>query len=242
MLLFSCRKHQSFPFSIFRVDRIQKDALSYPAEGIAMLFIGICGASGSGKTTLAEELCRSIGDASSYILNQDAYYIDHSELPFEQRCKLNYDEPSIFDHEALYQDVQALMRGECIQKKDYDFTLHARCDTKQLIHPVDVLIAEGIHAFHDQRLCDLMFLKLYIKVEPDICLLRRINRDIIVRKRSIESISAQYLSTVKPMYDKYIRNYVSSADIIVARGGKNAKIVEVLAGYLRQALKAESNE
>lgn len=207
-----------------------------------MLFIGICGASGSGKTTLADELCKAIGGASSYVLNQDAYYTDHSELPFEERCKLNYDEPGIFDHEALYQDVKALLRGESIQKKDYNFSLHARCDSNQIISPVDVLIIEGIHAFHDERLCDLMFLKLYINVDPDICLLRRINRDITERKRSIDSISAQYLETVKPMYDKYIRNYISSADVIVTRGGKNAKIVEILAGYLRNALDGETDK
>lgn len=201
-----------------------------------MLFIGICGASGSGKTTLADELCKTVGAATSYVLNQDAYYIDHSELPFDERCRLNYDEPGIFDHDALYEDVKALLRGESIEKKDYDFSLHTRCDSRQTISPVDVLVVEGIHAFHDRRLCDLMFLKLYINVEPDICLLRRINRDITERKRSIDSISAQYLQTVKPMYDKYIRNYISSADVIVTRGGKNAKIVEILAGYLRNAL------
>ena len=202
-----------------------------------MLFIGICGASGSGKTTLSDELCKAMGDdISTYILNQDSYYIDHSDLTFEQRTQLNYDEPSIFDHEALYQDVKCLMAGESISKKDYDFTQHARCDSQQLISPCDVLILEGIHALHDARLCELMFLKMYINVEPDICLLRRINRDIKERKRSIDSISTQYLTTVKPMYDKYIRNYISDADIIVTRGGKNARIVDILAGYMRNSL------
>ena len=202
-----------------------------------MLFIGICGASGSGKTTLSEELCKAMGDKiSTYVLNQDAYYIDHPELTYEQRTKLNYDEPSIFDHEALYEDVRCLLRGEPIEKKDYDFTRHARCDSKQLIHPCDVLILEGIHALHDARLGELMFLKLYINVEPDICLLRRINRDIKERQRSIDSISSQYLTTVKPMYDKYIRNYISLADVIVTRGGKNARIVDILAGYMRNSL------
>ncbi|HOQ62496.1 MAG TPA: uridine kinase, partial [Clostridia bacterium] len=99
-------------------------------------------------------------------------------------------------------------------------------------------ILEGIHAFYDKRLYEKMFLKLYINVEPDICLLRRINRDIKERARSIDSISAQYLATVKPMYDKYIRNYIHQADVIVTRGGKNARIVEILAGYLRDSLES----
>ena len=207
-----------------------------------MLFIGICGASGSGKTTLSEELCKALGNSSTYVLNQDAYYFNHPELSFEEKTKLNYDEPSIFDHETLYQDVRQLLEGQPIEKKDYDFSLHERCDSKQLIYPSDVLIMEGIHAFHDARLCELMFLKLYINVEPDICLLRRINRDITERKRSIDSISAQYLNTVKPMYDKYIRNYITSADVIVTRGGKNARIVDILAGYVRNALLDSSSD
>ena len=105
-----------------------------------------------------------------------------------------------------------------------------------MIEPADVLIVEGIHAFYDERLNDLMFLKLYINVEPDICLLRRINRDILERGRAIESISDQYLRTVKTMYEKYIRNYAHQADVIVTRGGRNARVVDIIAGYLRDEL------
>ena len=203
-----------------------------------MLFIGICGASGSGKTTLARELVRDMGVAS-IVLNQDAYYLDHPDLTFEERVKLNYDEPCIFDHDLLYEDVCRLMRGESITRKAYNFAGHCRSDTNEIISPAPVLILEGIHAFYDPRLREMMFLKLYINVEPDICLLRRINRDILERGRQIENISEQYLTTVKPMYEKYIRNYVNDADVIVTRGGKNARIVEILAGYLRDELKKE---
>ena len=200
-----------------------------------MVFIGICGASGSGKTTLAKELCRAIG-ASSALLNQDAYYLDHPELTFEERTKLNYDEPFIFDHDLLYQDARMLMAGQSVTRKAYDFTQHRRTESSEIIKPADVLIVEGIHAFFDERLTKMMFLKLYINVEPDICLLRRISRDISERGRSIESISVQYLSTVKPMYDKHIRNYINLADVIVAHGGRNARIVDILAGYVRDEL------
>ncbi len=200
-----------------------------------MLFIGICGPSGSGKTTLSHELLKAVG-SSGAVINQDVYYFDHPDLSFEERSGLNYDEPSIFDHDLLLSDIAALLEGRPINKKGYDFTLHRRCDTEELIHPVSLLVVEGIHAFFDRRLCDRMFLKLYISVEPDICLLRRVNRDIKERGRSIDSITNQYLSTVKPMYDKYIRNYINHADVIVTRGGKNARVVEILAGYLRDAL------
>lgn len=200
-----------------------------------MLFIGICGASGSGKSTLADSLARRLGDRC-YVLQQDAYYLDHPDLTFEERSVLNYDEPSIFDHDLLLHDVQALLSGKPITRKAYDYAQHRRADTEDVIQPPDVLILEGIHCFHDPRLCRLMYLKLYMNVEPDICLLRRIQRDIKDRGREIDGISMQYLATVKPMYDKYIRNYVNEADVIVARGGKNARIVDILAGYVQDEL------
>ena len=200
-----------------------------------MLFIGICGASGSGKTTLARELVRDMG-VKSVVLTQDTYYLDHPDLSFEERVKLNYDEPCIFDHDLLYEDVCRLFRGENITRKGYDFTLHRRHDTDEIISPAPVLILEGIHAFYDPRLREKMFLKLYINVEPDICLLRRIRRDIKDRGRDIDSISAQYLATVKPMYDQYIRNYIHDADVVVMKGGKNTRIVPILAGYLQSTL------
>jgi len=200
-----------------------------------MIFIGICGASGSGKSTLADSLAAALGDRC-FVLQQDCYYKDHSHLPFEERCLLNYDEPSIFDHDALLQDVTDLMNGKAITRKGYDYANHRRADTEEIITPPDVLILEGIHCFHDQRLLDLMYLKLYMNVDADICLLRRIERDINERGRSIDSISNQYRSTVRPMFEQYIRNYVNLADVIVARGGKNARIVEILAGYVSDEL------
>ena len=203
-----------------------------------MLFIGICGASGSGKSTLAYELVWDMG-VHSLVLNQDAYYLDHPDLTFEERTRLNYDEPFIFDHDLLYRDVCSLMEGKSITRKAYDFSQHRRSDTDEIIDPtgVEVLIVEGIHAFYDQRLLDKMFLKLYINVEPDICLLRRIRRDIKDRGRQIDNIAQQYLTTVKPMYDQYIRNYIHSADVVVMKGGKDTRIVPILAGYVQNTLK-----
>jgi len=170
------------------------------------------------------------------VLQQDCYYRDHSHLSFEERVVLNYDEPEIFDHDLLLEDVKKLLSGQAITRKRYDYAQHRRADTDEWIQPPEVLILEGIHSFHDPRLCELMYLKLYMKVEPDICLLRRIQRDIKERGREIDGISMQYLSTVKPMYDKYIKNYVNSADVIVAHGGKNARIVDILTGYVADEL------
>jgi len=200
-----------------------------------MLMIGICGASGSGKSTLAQELCNAIGDGCT-VINHDSYYRDHPHLTFEERCLLNYDEPDIFDHDLFLEDMKKLLNGEPITKKQYDYANHCRADSEELIYPTPVVIIEGIHVFYDERLCELMFLKLYMSVEPDVCLLRRISRDINERGRSIDSISMQYLTTVKPMFDKHIRNYIELADVIVAHGGRNARIVQILAGYVRHEL------
>lgn len=206
-----------------------------------MLVIGICGASGSGKSTLASELCSAIGNGC-LVLNHDSYYKDHSHLSIAQRVGLNYDEPDIFEHDLVLKDVRALRKGDFITRKHYDYVQHRRADKQELIHPPKVLIIEGIHVFRDKRLCDEMFLKLYMSVEPDICLLRRISRDINERGRKIDNIAEQYLSTVKPMYDQYIRNYIDLADVIVARGGKNARIVDILAGYVRDTISGGANE
>ena len=201
-----------------------------------MLFIGICGASGSGKSTLADELATMV-NRSILIINQDAYYLDHPDLSFEERCRLNYDEPSVFDHDLLLEDVKKLLAGERVPKKRYDYTRHCRADVPGVfMEPHDVIIVEGIHAFYDPRLRDMMDMKLYMHVESDICLLRRIERDIKERGRQIDNISMQYTTTVKPMFDQYIRNYEQYADVIVAGGGKDAKITEILAGYINNDL------
>ena len=141
---------------------------------------------------------------------------------------------------ALLQDVTDLMNGKAITRKGYDYANHRRADTEEIITPPDVLILEGIHCFHDPRLLELMYLKLYMNVDADICLLRRIERDIKSRGRSIDSISEQYRSTVRPMFEQYIRSYINLADVIVARGGKNARIVEILTGYVSDELNKRS--
>ncbi|MBO5536026.1 MAG: uridine kinase [Clostridia bacterium] len=201
-----------------------------------MLFIGICGASGSGKSTLAQELATMV-NKSILIINQDAYYFDHPDMTFEERCHLNFDEPGIFDHDLILRDITSLLDGQRVPRKRYDYTRHCRADqTDEFLEPHDVIILEGIHAFYDERLRNQMDLRLYMHVESDICLLRRIQRDIVERGRDIDNIANQYMTTVKPMFDQYIRNYEQYADVIVAGGGKNAKITEILAGYINNDL------
>ena len=200
-----------------------------------MLIIGICGASGSGKSTLAKALAARLEKPCVYI-KQDSYYRDHPDLSCEERSHLNYDEPEIFEHDVLREDLLRLREGKPITTKDYDYTQHRRCDPGALTQPADVVLIEGIHVFYDPLVRELMDFKIYVQVDPDVCLLRRVKRDIRDRGRSIESIYRQYLETVKPMYEKHIRNYVEYADVIVARGGKNARIVDILAHYINSGM------
>ena len=203
-----------------------------------MLIIGICGASGSGKSTLAEELQARLNQKCLYI-KQDSYYRDHPDLTYEQRTQINYDMPEAFEHDALCADLCALAEGKPITAKNYDYTQHRRADTAEMIEPADVILIEGIHTFYDPAVRNMMDFKIYIQVDPDICLLRRVERDLRERGRSIESISEQYRQTVKPMYELYIRNYAKYADLIVANGGRNARIVDLLALYINSGMIAE---
>lgn len=207
-----------------------------------MITVGICGASGSGKSTLAKRIRDSLS-CNCVIIGQDCYYRSFPEIPFEDRCKLNYDEPSIFDMDEMLLDVEALSQGRAITVKGYDYAKHLRSDRpEEWIQPPDVLILEGIHMFSDKRLCSMMALKVYMQVDVDICLLRRIKRDIKARGRTIDNIAAQYLDTVKPMYEKYIARYINDADFAVMRGGKNSMAIDAISAYLTTKLLAERFE
>ena len=207
-----------------------------------MIIVGICGASGSGKSTLAKRIKDSLA-CSCTIIGQDCYYRNFPDLPFSERIKLNYDEPDIFDFDELLNDIALLESGKPITTKGYDYVKYQRADTPDvLIPPPEVLVLEGIHMFYDKRLCDKMALKVYLHVDVDICLLRRIKRDIKARGRSIDNIAEQYLETVKPVYEKYIVNYINDADFAVMRGGKNKMAIDAISAYLTTKVLAERFE
>ncbi|MBR5291285.1 MAG: uridine kinase [Clostridia bacterium] len=203
-----------------------------------MIVIGVCGGSGSGKSTLARLISQSLS-CSSRIIGLDCYYRDHAHLPFEERVHINYDEPDVFDFDELYEDIKLLMEGKPITTKGYDYANHRRADSPELIYPTDVLILEGIHMFRDKRLTDIMSLKVYMHVDVDVCLLRRVRRDMMKRGRSIENITEQYLATVKPMYEEYISKYIKEADFAVMGGGKNPRAIDAITAYISAKLLAE---
>ena len=204
-----------------------------------MIIVGICGASGSGKSTLAKRIKDSLA-CSCTIIGQDCYYRNFPDLPFSERIKLNYDEPGIFDFDELLHDIELLESGTPITTKGYDYVNYERADRPDvLIPPPEVLVLEGIHMFYDKRICERMSLKVYLHVDVDICLLRRIKRDIKARGRSIDNIAEQYVETVKPVYEKFIANYINDADFAVMRGGKNKMAIDAISAYLTTKVLAE---
>ncbi|MBQ4167125.1 MAG: uridine kinase [Clostridia bacterium] len=206
-----------------------------------MIIIGICGASGSGKSTLAQEIKNSL-DCETVIIGQDCYYKDQSYKPFEERVVTDYDDPEIFDYKELIADMNALEEGRPITKKGYDYANHVRADSDELIQPPDVVILEGIHVFYDRELMDRMSLKVYMHVDPDMCLLRRMLRDTTERGREIEGVAAQYVKTVKPWYDEVISKYIRRADFAVMKGGRNRRAIDAISAYITVELWANKHK
>ena len=200
-----------------------------------MLFIGICGASGSGKTTLAEELAK-MANKSILIINQDAYYYDHPDMTFEERCQLNYDEPAALETDLMVRHLDLLRQGIAIDCPEYDFTVHNRSDKVKHIEPSRIIIVEGILIFEDEALRDLMDIRIFVDTDADIRLCRRVKRDVNKRGRSLESVLQQYQQTVKPMYEKYVEPSKKYAHILVPEGGKNTIAQEFIISLLEKHL------
>lgn len=207
-----------------------------------IMMIGIAGGTGSGKTTLAQRLCDAFGD-SVCLIRHDSYYKRHDDLTYEERTKLNYDEPAAFDTDLMKEHLAALKRGESIDCPVYDYTVHNRSNEVQHIEPKKVIIVEGILIFADEEVCDLFDVKIFVDTDADVRILRRIRRDVSKRGRSLESVMNQYLTTVKPMHEKYVEPTKRRADIIVPEGGKNAVAFDMIEHrirrYIEECLAAE---
>lgn len=191
------------------------------------IIIGIAGGTGSGKTTLTRRLKERFGSDVS-VLSHDNYYKSHDDLSYEQRARLNYDHPDAFDTDLLVEHLAALRRGETIACPVYDFKQHNRSDETLLIAPTGVIIVEGILIFADSKLRDMMDVKIFVDTDADVRILRRVVRDVNKRGRTLESVVAQYLTTVKPMHEQFVEPSKRYADIIVPEGGKNAVALDMI--------------
>ena len=200
-----------------------------------ILVIGIAGGSGSGKTTLMNNIVERFKDNIT-VLSHDSYYRRHDDMTYEERCKLNYDEPAALETDLMVRHLDQLRRGEAIDCPVYDFTVHNRSDETTRIEPRKVIIVEGILIFENRELRDLMDIRIFVDTDADIRLCRRVKRDVNKRGRTLESVLSQYQQTVKPMYEKYVEPSKRYAHILVPEGGKNTIAQEFIISLLEKHL------
>ena len=201
------------------------------------ILIGIAGGSGSGKTTLADSLVNYFGENEVSILRHDNYYKRHDELTYEERTKLNYDHPDAFDTELLCRHIRELKEGRPVEMPVYDYTIHNRSDRTTLVLPNPVIILEGIMIFAEPALVSLMDFKIFVDTDADERILRRIQRDVTKRGRSLDSVIRQYRETVKPMHEQFVEPSKRKADIIIPEGGRNKAAMQVILELIRSRLR-----
>ncbi|WP_375753338.1 uridine kinase [Vibrio sp. HN007] len=212
------------------------------SENTKCVIVGIAGASASGKSLIAStiynELREKVGDHQIGVITEDRYYKDQGHLSMEERVKTNYDHPNALDHDLLCEHLQILLDGESVEIPEYSYTEHTRTETTSTFTPKKVIILEGILLLTDPRLRDLMHASIFMDTPLDICLLRRVTRDVEERGRTMESVLAQYQKTVRPMFMQFIEPSKQYADIIVPRGGKNRIAIDVLKAHIAKLLKS----
>ena len=200
-----------------------------------ILVIGIAGGTGSGKTTLMNNIIEKFSENVT-VLSHDNYYKRHDELTYEERCKLNYDEPAALETDLMARHLDKLRQGEAIDCPVYDFTQHNRSDETVRIVPRKVIIVEGILIFENRELRDLMDVRIFVDTDADVRLCRRILRDVSRRGRSLESVLSQYQTTVKPMHEMYVEPSKKFANLIVPEGGENYVALDMIMGRIQRHL------
>jgi uridine kinase len=198
-----------------------------------ILFIGIAGGTGSGKTTVAYNIKEKIGE-DILILDMDSYYKDNSNIPFEERLKINYDHPDAFDIPLLKSHIESLLKGEVVKKPIYSFVEYTRLKDYEEIKPKRIIILEGIFALFFEELRKLMDIKIYVDTDADIRLIRRLLRDIKERGRTIDSVIKQYTEVVRPMHIQFVEPTKRFADIIIPEGGFNIVAVDIVVSRIKE--------
>ncbi|HES5145521.1 TPA: uridine kinase [Streptococcus pyogenes] len=192
------------------------------------IIIGVTGGSGGGKTSVSRAILDRFPNARIAMIQHDSYYKDQSHMSFEERVKTNYDHPLAFDTDFMIQQLKELLAGRPVDIPIYDYKKHTRSNTTFRQDPQDVIIVEGILVLEDERLRDLMDIKLFVDTDDDIRIIRRIKRDMMERGRSLESIIDQYTSVVKPMYHQFIEPSKRYADIVIPEGVSNVVAIDVI--------------
>jgi uridine kinase len=198
--------------------------------------VGVAGGSGSGKTTVAERLAELIGEPDLALVRLDAYYCDRNDLPFEERAAINYDHPDAFDWPLLLDHVADLHRGLEVRVPVYDFASYERLPDRVVVAPARVVVVEGILVLYEPQLRAQFDLRVFVDTDADVRFIRRLERDVAVRQRSVASVIEQYLGTVRPSHEQFIEPSKRHADVIIPHGGMNAPALDVLRARVRELL------
>lgn len=200
------------------------------------IIIGIAGPSASGKSLLANTIVNELGSDQVVVISEDSYYKDNSHLLLEEREKINYDHPDAFDHELLIEHLRQLQQKKSVEIPIYSHSKHIRLQETRFIGSHTIIILEGILLFSEESLRDLMDIRIFMSAPLDVCLIRRLKRDVAERQRSLDSVLEQYETTVRPMYLQFIEPSSRYADLIVPRGGENRIAIEMIQAKMRELL------
>lgn len=206
------------------------------------IIIGISGPSASGKSLLANTIVSELGSDQVVVISEDAYYKDNSHLPFSERERINYDHPHAFDHALLSEHLLQLQQGKSVEIPVYSHSDHLRLPETRHIGGHAIIVIEGILLFSDEALREIMDIRIFMSTPLDICLTRRLKRDVVERHRSFESVVNQYENTVRPMYLQFIEPSSRYADIIVPRGGENRIAIDMIQAKMRELLSLHTND
>ncbi|MCX7963111.1 MAG: uridine kinase [Candidatus Hydrogenedentota bacterium] len=199
------------------------------------MLLGIAGGTGSGKTLVAKSIGEAVGK-QVVILGLDSYYLDRSDLPFEERAKINYDHPDAFDIPLLLEHLHKLMRGEAIEMPVYNYAAHARAPETIHVEPAPIIIVEGILVLAIPALRDMMNVRIFVDTDADVRFIRRLSRDVKERGRSLQSVIDQYLNVVRLMHLEFVEPSKRYADIIVPEGGYNKVAIDFIVTKLKTLL------
>jgi uridine kinase len=206
------------------------------------IVFGVAGGTASGKTTVARAILDAVGTAQVAYLPHDAYYKDMKHLSYEERTKLNYDHPDSLETKLLVKHIKQLQRGELVKVPVYDFTRHRRTKETVLVEPSPIILVDGILIFTRRKLRALMDIKVYVDTDADVRFIRRLQRDIEERGRSLASVVQQYLQTVRPMHLRFVEPSKQYADLIIPDGGHNQVAMAMVVSRLRDLLRLEQSD
>jgi uridine kinase len=206
-------------------------------ERTSPIVIGIAGGSGSGKTTIAQEILARVGAEHIAFLPHDAYYKDFGNLSFSERATINFDHPHSLETSLLIEHIRQLKAGRSIELPIYDFKTHSRTAKKIPIEPQPVILVDGILIFAEPELRKMFDVKIYVDTDADIRFIRRMQRDITERGRTVNSVIAQYQKTVRPMHLDFVEPSKRYADVIIPEGGYNIVAMDMVVARIRTLLK-----